>query len=417
MTDIRTIEKEKLLLITDGFPYGESEHSFLYTEFQELCKYFEITVLAINPKEKNIKYPIPKAAQAESIKIPQISLKGIGTFFSKSFWKELKDAKKKCSLYIFLKRTKRIVSYWIGAVQILYKIERSHKNIFDFIYTYWCTPATLAAVWYKDKHPETIVLTRFHRYDLFLEQESFYWQCFRDEIAMKSDKLCFISQQGLDYFCRHWTVDSEKCMVSYLGTKDMGYQESTSSGNLVMVSNSNIIHRKRIDLIIQALAQLDDKIMVSWYHIGEGTARQPLEAMCANLLNGKPNIKWRFWGWVDNDEIADLYRDLQVQLFISTSSSEGLAVSLQESLSMGIPVIATNVGGTKEILRHQANGILLPTEPSVNEISKAISRFYYLSTEKRLDMGREARDIWEKYLDAKNNADNFVQMVMGLKNN
>ena len=32
-------------------------------------------------------------------------------------------------------------------------------------------------------------------------------------------------------------------------------------------------------------------------------------------------------------------------------------------------------------------------------------------------MSGKARDIWEKHLDAKNNADNFVQMVMGIKNN
>ena len=41
---------------------------------------------------------------------------------------------------------------------------------------------------------------------------------------------------------------------------------------------------------------------------------------------------------------------LHIDLFINTSSSEGVPVSIMEALSVGIPIIATDVGGTKEIV-------------------------------------------------------------------
>ncbi|MFR4320263.1 MAG: glycosyltransferase [Blautia massiliensis (ex Durand et al. 2017)] len=44
---------------------------------------------------------------------------------------------------------------------------------------------------------------------------------------------------------------------------------------------------------------------------------------------------------------------------MNVSSSEGIPVSIMEATSFGIPGIATDAGGTKEIIRDKENGVLL----------------------------------------------------------
>ena len=45
--------------------------------------------------------------------------------------------------------------------------------------------------------------------------------------------------------------------------------------------------------------------------------------------------------------------------YISTSEIEGLSNSILEAMASGIPIIATNVGGTAEIVTHGESGILV----------------------------------------------------------
>ena len=62
--------------------------------------------------------------------------------------------------------------------------------------------------------------------------------------------------------------------------------------------------------------------------------------------------------------------------FITTSSTEGLPVSIQEAMAAGIPIIGTNVGGIPEMI--DGNGVLLSANPSNKEVAEAILRIYYM---------------------------------------
>ena len=61
-------------------------------------------------------------------------------------------------------------------------------------------------------------------------------------------------------------------------------------------------------------------------------------------------------------------------MFINVSSTEGIPVSIMEAMSFGIPVIATAVGGTPEIVNNE-NGYLLSKDPSAKELAEVIQNF------------------------------------------
>jgi glycosyltransferase involved in cell wall biosynthesis len=68
-------------------------------------------------------------------------------------------------------------------------------------------------------------------------------------------------------------------------------------------------------------------------------------------------------GVVFTGQTNDALRYLQAaDLFVLPSATEGLSNSLLEALSTGLPVLATSVGGTPDVISHGVNGYLIPPE-------------------------------------------------------
>jgi len=84
-------------------------------------------------------------------------------------------------------------------------------------------------------------------------------------------------------------------------------------------------------------------------------------------------------GIADNVLFAGFRRDVAQILSISdisilTSSSEGCSNTILESMSAGIPVIATNVGGNPEVVIDGETGLLIPAQ-NLEALANAILRF------------------------------------------
>lgn len=72
------------------------------------------------------------------------------------------------------------------------------------------------------------------------------------------------------------------------------------------------------------------------------------------------------------------YAAKHFDVFVNVSPSEGLPLSIMEACGCGIPVIATDVGGTHEIVSDGVNGFLLPSDCGPEDVAAAIKRFVFL---------------------------------------
>ena len=88
--------------------------------------------------------------------------------------------------------------------------------------------------------------------------------------------------------------------------------------------------------------------------VGDGPSRESLERLTAELgLEGHV----RFLGY--RQDVATLLR--RPQVFLLSSISEGISLTLLEAMAAGLPVVATDVGGNREVVLNGATGALVPS--------------------------------------------------------
>lgn len=134
---------------------------------------------------------------------------------------------------------------------------------------------------------------------------------------------------------------------------------------LRLLTVSRLIMRKGLDDLIRALAKLG-RADVSLDIAGDGPARSQLGQLARELgVAGQV----RFLGFTDHADLTRLYR--QADLFVLSSRSESCSMALLEAMAAGLPIIATSVGGTPELVRHDSTGLLVRPD-NVDDLAGAI---------------------------------------------
>jgi glycosyltransferase involved in cell wall biosynthesis len=110
---------------------------------------------------------------------------------------------------------------------------------------------------------------------------------------------------------------------------------------------------KRFDILIQVFAQLRrERPELQLVIAGDGITRQSLESIAGRLAPGAV----RFTG-----HEADIVRfHHQLDLLVQSSESEGTPNAVLEAMALETPIVATDVGGTRELLRPGVDGLLVP---------------------------------------------------------
>ena len=132
-----------------------------------------------------------------------------------------------------------------------------------------------------------------------------------------------------------------------------------------ITSCSHAIPLKRIDLLIDALELV--RRPVHWIHFGGGPELERLRMRAKSL---PPHIQAELRGATANADILKHYATAPVDLAVHLSNSEGgVAVALQEAASFGIPLLAADAGGVRELVGPET-GILLPLEVDASTVAE-----------------------------------------------
>lgn len=124
--------------------------------------------------------------------------------------------------------------------------------------------------------------------------------------------------------------------------------------------------QKRAELVVEAFGRLRQPAAL--LVVGDGPDRELVDATVAASPVRDRIVRH---GFVEHERVPAVLRSLDV--LVLPSAYEELGSVLVEALAVGLPVVATNVGGIPEVVRHEVTGLLV--EPGdVQGIAEAVDR-------------------------------------------
>ena len=205
-------------------------------------------------------------------------------------------------------------------------------------------------------------------YEYFPKIKGSIFDKFLDKVEKETldfvDRVVFVSKKSASNFCQKNSSYSNKVEHIYNGIPSTTNtkNEILKINKLNMVSVGTLNSRKSQDLILKSLNELDDD-SIKLTLIGDGDKFHEYHNLAKkfDLLT-----QVEFLG--QRKDVEELLPNFN--LFIMSSKDEGLPISIIEAMKFGLPIIATDVGGIKELIN--GNGILV--EPNYKSIKSAISK-------------------------------------------
>jgi glycosyltransferase involved in cell wall biosynthesis len=168
-------------------------------------------------------------------------------------------------------------------------------------------------------------------------------------LARRTDRLVAVSPAIRDQLLAKGIGRPEQWRVVPLGLDLSSFirlQPPPETGEVRVGMVGRLVPIKNPSLFLQALYQLirqDGSLKISGLIVGDGPLRQPLQREVEQL--GLDRLV-RFTGW--RRDVSAVYADLDVACL--TSWNEGTPVALIEAMAAGRPVVATDVGGVRDLL-------------------------------------------------------------------
>lgn len=158
---------------------------------------------------------------------------------------------------------------------------------------------------------------------------------------------------------------------------------------IITAGASRITKRKGLDYLIFALSKLIPKYPQIFFRVlGDGNEKENLEKLSKNL-GIENNIE--FVGRVPRENTSPYYQE--ASLFVLPSLNEGMSNAMLEALASGLPIVATDTGGTKELVKNGENGFIINMSDA-DDIAEKIEKL--MSDDKlRIKMGENSRKAAE----------------------
>jgi glycosyltransferase involved in cell wall biosynthesis len=218
-------------------------------------------------------------------------------------------------------------------------------------------------VWIAGSHVSEVKglsRARLHHFLLYNPLTNFLSE--RQEMAVgeKARKVLVVSSYSAREIHLRLGVPSEKIQVIPVpvDTTQMvpGSSASHQSPPCSILSVARLDRRKDFPTLIKAFKMVADETTgIELRIVGDGKERRNLEALVKDLaLDGRVF----FLGHISQEDLKNEYQ--RAGLFALASRQEGLGIVFLEAMSFGLPIVATNSGGSADPIQHGVTGYLAP---------------------------------------------------------
>ena len=364
---------------------------------------------------------------SDSIKIIQISkfqrflsclYTLLFTWFKPYFWKELCHSEQ--SGIFFFKRVKHLltISFVTNNIYKTAKTTVKQTGLCSEITVFagWFANEALAAGLLKKKFPMIKTYSFAHSFEIHPGRNPLMPYCYNyfkhnyvDRVFFISDTMRQLYDEGTG--CKYHDLLKEKSGIHYLGTQRL-FNESggaSTDGVFRICSCSSMVPLKRLSLLLEALEYWNAGKIV-WTHLGGGPLYNSLVEYANKICETNKNIEIVFRGKIPNNDVQRFYANNPIDLFINISEVEGLPVSIMEATSYAIPVLATDVGGTKEIVDN-SNGCLVPASITPEELLSEIKKFVFLTQDKKQNLRSASWSVWNNKFNSSSTGPIFWKSI------
>jgi glycosyltransferase involved in cell wall biosynthesis len=228
---------------------------------------------------------------------------------------------------------------------------------------------------------------------------SFAWsKRFRRFLYRLADRIVVVSNETGESFLAKSGVERARIVVIYNGIDTARFRDldragarrelGIDEGAIVFGSVSRLDPVKDHPTMLRAFAAAAKRCARCVFIIvGDGPERGAIERLVAEL------------GLGDSVKLAGFTDDVPGRLaafdmFLQPSTEEGLSLTILEAAAAGVPIVASAVGGTGEIIENGISGTLIAAG-DVDALAAALSRFVGNAAPFR-EMARRAREAVER---------------------
>jgi len=205
----------------------------------------------------------------------------------------------------------------------------------------------------------------------------------------------------LDFYQKNNFFPNSKKIVLPNPTKGLVSIVKTPTPNLELLYLGQIHKAKGVLELIDNFKKLEEK-QLKLHVVGVGPDLAKAKAMA------KDDTRIIFYGWMHHDRLLPLIGRVDV-LVVPSLCYENSPTVIYESLNMGLPVLAADIGGVAELIKEGVNGWVFPAGDFVT-LNKKIQGLYQQREKLKLMALGCQRSVEPFYVD------NYVNQILELAN-
>ena len=185
-------------------------------------------------------------------------------------------------------------------------------------------------------------------------------------------------------------IDLDKFRPQDAETKEKNREKyNYSKDDFILIYVGELSYRKHQDLLIYAINILKDKIQnVKLLLVGQGKLMEEYKTL-VNKLGLQEYVE--FLGY--RKDVANLL--MMADVAVSSSRQEGLPLNILEAMATGLPVVATDCRGNRDLVANEENGYIIPLN-DYESFAEAIIKIYQ-SNDLRERFCNKSTELVKKY--------------------